>query len=105
MGTYTYMKGDFPGENLLGVHEALPFLVAYINGVLERGNDADMAFDVKNQRVVVLCGGDTAMDCNRTSVRQSADCVTCVYRRDDAIRRAQVRTPVTNAHIVSSILL
>jgi glutamate synthase (NADPH) small chain len=34
--------------------------------------------------VVVLGGGDTAMDCNRTSVRQQATRVTCVYRRDEA---------------------
>src|SRR3546814_13305252 len=73
MGSYTYMNGDFPGENLPGVHEALPFLVDNITRVLERGNDADMAFDVKKQSVVVLGGGHTAMDCNRTSVRQRAD--------------------------------
>ncbi|NGY06509.1 FAD-dependent oxidoreductase [Solimonas terrae] len=83
MGTYTYMKGDFPGENLPGVYEALPFLIANINRVMGRGSDADQEFDMKNQRVVVLGGGDTAMDCNRTSVRQSADSVTCVYRRDE----------------------
>lgn len=83
MGTYTYMKGDFPGENLPGVYEALPFLVANIRRVMDCATDADHAFDVKNQRVVVLGGGDTAMDCNRTSVRQGADSVTCVYRRDE----------------------
>jgi len=33
--------------------------------------------------VIVLGGGDTAMDCNRTSVRQGASSVTCVYRRDE----------------------
>src|SRR3546814_17824254 len=53
MGTYTYMKGDFPGANLPGVHEALPFLGANINRVLGRGKAADMAFDVKHQRVVI----------------------------------------------------
>ena len=83
MGTYTYMKGDFPGEDLPGVYEALPFLVANIHRVMDCATDADHAFDVKNQRVVVLGGGDTAMDCNRTSVRQGADSVTCVYRRDE----------------------
>jgi glutamate synthase (NADPH/NADH) small chain len=39
---------------------------------------------MKGQRVVVLGGGDTAMDCNRTSIRQGAAAVTCAYRRDEA---------------------
>lgn len=34
--------------------------------------------------MVVLGGGDTAMDCNRTSIRQQAQSVTCAYRRDEA---------------------
>jgi len=38
---------------------------------------------MKNKKVVVLGGGDTAMDCNRTSIRQGADSVTCIYRRDE----------------------
>ena len=38
---------------------------------------------MEGQRVVVLGGGDTAMDCNRTSIRQNAAKVTCVYRRDE----------------------
>jgi glutamate synthase (NADPH/NADH) small chain len=38
---------------------------------------------MKDQRVVVLGGGDTAMDCNRTSIRQKAASVTCAYRRDE----------------------
>jgi glutamate synthase (NADPH) small chain len=84
MGTYTYMKGDLPGENLPGVFEALPFLVANIQRVLGKGTDSDRAFDVKGKRVVVLGGGDTAMDCNRTSIRQGAESVICAYRRDEA---------------------
>jgi glutamate synthase (NADPH/NADH) small chain len=39
---------------------------------------------MKGQNVVVLGGGDTAMDCNRTSIRQGAESVTCAYRRDEA---------------------
>ena len=83
MGTYTYMKGGFPGENLPGVYEALPFLISNVKrclGMLE--NPADF-IDMKDQRVVVLGGGDTAMDCNRTSIRQDAASVTCAYRRDE----------------------
>ena len=84
MGTYNYMKGGFPGEDLPGVFEALPFLIANINRVIHTPTEADLAFDVKDQRVVVLGGGDTAMDCNRTSIRQGAESVVCAYRRDEA---------------------
>jgi glutamate synthase (NADPH/NADH) small chain len=84
MGTYTYMKGGFPGEDLDGVYEALPFLISNINRRLQlEKNPADF-IDMKNQRVVVLGGGDTAMDCNRTSIRQGAQSVVCAYRRDEA---------------------
>jgi glutamate synthase (NADPH/NADH) small chain len=84
MGTYTYMKGGFPGEDLEGVFEALPFLISNANRLLKlEKNPADF-IDMKGQRVVVLGGGDTAMDCNRTSIRQSAQSVTCAYRRDEA---------------------
>lgn len=40
--------------------------------------------NLKGQRVVVLGGGDTAMDCNRSAIRQGAKSVTCAYRRDEA---------------------
>lgn len=83
MGTYTAMKGGFPGEDLQGVSEALPFLINNIHH--EMGTLGEQPFDsVREQRVVVLGGGDTAMDCNRTSIRQGAAKVTCVYRRDEA---------------------
>ncbi len=84
MGTYTYMKGGFPGEDLPGVYEALPFLVSNVKrnlGLLEEG---ETFIDMKGKRVVVLGGGDTAMDCNRTSIRQGATRVVCAYRRDEA---------------------
>ncbi|HSP01360.1 MAG TPA: FAD-dependent oxidoreductase, partial [Thioalkalivibrio sp.] len=83
MGTYTYMKGGFPGEDLPGVHEALPFLISNINRELGLEKAPDDFVDMKGQRVVVLGGGDTAMDCNRTSVRQGAAKVICAYRRDE----------------------
>ena len=83
MGTYTYMKGGFPGEDLEGVHEALPFLVANANRNLGFEKDPADFIDMKGKRVVVLGGGDTAMDCNRTSIRQHADSVVCAYRRDE----------------------
>ena len=83
MGTYTFMKGGFPGEQLPGVYEALPFLISNVQRCLNMlENPADF-IDMKDQRVVVLGGGDTAMDCNRTSIRQGAESVTCAYRRDE----------------------
>ena len=83
MGTYTYMKGGFPGEDLPGVYDALPFLISNVNRNLGfEKNPADF-ISVKGKKVVVLGGGDTAMDCNRTSIRQGASSVSCAYRRDE----------------------
>ncbi len=83
MGTYTYMKGGFPGEDLGGVYDALPFLVANVNRNLGFEKDPSEFISVNGKRVVVLGGGDTAMDCNRTSIRQGAASVSCAYRRDE----------------------
>jgi glutamate synthase (NADPH/NADH) small chain len=83
MGTYTYVKGGFDGEDLPGVHEALPYLISNINRELKLGDGSDFV-DMKGKRVVVLGGGDTGMDCNRTAIRQGAASVTCTYRRDEA---------------------
>ena len=82
-GTYTSMRGGFEGEELGGVHEALTFLISNVNH--QYGWDEDRAnfIDLAGKRVVVLGGGDTAMDCNRTSIRQGASSVTCAYRRDE----------------------
>jgi glutamate synthase (NADPH) small chain len=82
MGTYSYVKGGFPGENLPGVHEALPYLVSNINRELDIAGGAAFV-DLKGKKVVVLGGGDTGMDCNRTAIRQGAASVTCTYRRDE----------------------
>ena len=83
MGTYTSVKGGFPGEDLDGVHEALPYLVANVNRVM-RADDPSVPFiDLAGKRVVVLGGGDTGMDCNRTAIRQGAASVQCAYRRDE----------------------
>ena len=80
MGTYKPMKGNFKGEDLEGVHEALPFLISNINNELKIDTNL---ISMKNKKVVILGGGDTAMDCNRTSIRQGAESVKCVYRRDE----------------------
>ncbi len=84
MGTYNYMKGGFPGEDLAGVYDALPFLVSNVNRNMGFEKDESDFISVAGQKVVVLGGGDTAMDCNRTSIRQQAARVTCAYRRDEA---------------------
>lgn len=83
MGTYTYMKGGFVGEDYNGVHEALPFLVSNINRLLGYETNSTEYINLAGKRVVVLGGGDTAMDCVRTSVRQGAESVVCAYRRDE----------------------
>lgn len=83
MGTYTYMKGGFPGEELPGVFDALPFLISNVNRNLGFEKSPADFISVKDKKVVVLGGGDTAMDCNRTSIRQGAASVTCAYRRDE----------------------
>jgi glutamate synthase (NADPH/NADH) small chain len=83
MGTYTTMKGGFPGEDMDGVHEALSFLVSNVNRNLGFEKAPEEFVSMKGKRVVVLGGGDTAMDCNRTSIRQQAASVTCAYRRDE----------------------
>jgi len=84
MGTYTYMRGNFPGEDLPGVYEALPYLVGNVNHNLGFAQDPEDYVNLKDKTVVVLGGGDTAMDCLRTAVRQQAKKVICAYRRDEA---------------------
>ena len=83
MGTYTYVKGGFAGEDLPGVHDALPYLLSNINRELRLCNDPAAFINMRDKHVVVLGGGDTGMDCNRTAVRQGAASVTCTYRRDE----------------------
>jgi glutamate synthase (NADPH/NADH) small chain len=83
MGTYSAMKGGFPGEKLKGVHEALPFLIGNTNHHMGYKHDPATFVSLEGKNVIVLGGGDTAMDCNRTCVRQNAASVTCVYRRDE----------------------
>lgn len=83
MGTYNAMRGGFPGEDLEGVHEALPFLISNIKRLLGLAHDPRELLSMADQRVIVLGGGDTAMDCNRTSIRQGATRVVCAYRRDE----------------------
>jgi len=82
LGTYAYVDGKLPGQDLPGVHWALPFLIGNVRHVLGRA-DAEVP-DLAGKHVVVLGGGDTGMDCVRTSIRLGAASVTCAYRRDEA---------------------
>lgn len=91
MGTYKFMKGGFPGEDLDGVYDALPYLISSVNRNLGFEKQESDFIDLKGKQVVVLGGGDTAMDCNRTSIRQEARGVTCAYRRDEANMPGSVR--------------
>ena len=84
MGTYKYMKGGFDNEAAPGVYDALPFLIANINRLMDLEKDPNDFISMEGKKVVVLGGGDTAMDCVRTSVRQGAEKVVCAYRRDEA---------------------
>src|ERR1043166_6917935 len=69
---------DVPGADLQGIHQGLPFLI-------QKNVDLPTDFppiEVQGKRVVVLGGGDTAMDCLRTAVRCGAIESICLYRRD-----------------------
>ncbi len=78
-------KGRYAGleneKNSINVHLAMEFLTS----IQKRNfNEKDEKFiNVKNRKVLVIGGGDTAMDCVRTAVREGATSVKCLYRRDE----------------------
>jgi glutamate synthase (NADPH/NADH) small chain len=83
-GVYQARRLTAPGCGSTGVVAALDYLIASNRKGL---GDAVPAFDsgaldASGKKVVVIGGGDTAMDCVRTAVRQGATSVTCLYRRD-----------------------
>ncbi|WP_241576415.1 FAD-dependent oxidoreductase [Rosenbergiella collisarenosi] len=85
VGTYQSMRGGFSNEDAQGVYDALPFLIANTRKTMGFEALAEQPYlDMHAKRVVVLGGGDTAMDCVRTSIRQGASNVICAYRRDEA---------------------
>jgi len=80
-GVSTELK--VPGADLQGVYNATPFLIrANVDEALRPPELKEPA--LAGERVAVIGGGDTAMDCLRTSVRLGASEVTCVYRRTEA---------------------
>ena len=88
IATGVYKPRDIggPGSGLAGIVPALDYLIAS-----NRDNLGDIvpefasgALDARGKNVVVIGGGDTAMDCVRTATRQGAKSVKCLYRRDQA---------------------
>ncbi|PHM27451.1 FAD-dependent oxidoreductase [Xenorhabdus budapestensis] len=84
VGTYQSIHGGLENENADGVYDALPFLIANTRHLMGYEELPEQPYiDMKGKRVLVLGGGDTAMDCVRTSIRQGATNVVCAYRRDE----------------------
>ena len=83
MGTYTSLEGGFKGEKLPGVYKAIDYLISNTKKLLNMDSGKAEFINFKGKKVVILGGGDTAMDCNRTAIRQGAKSVTCLYRRDE----------------------
>ncbi|WP_171177812.1 NAD(P)-dependent oxidoreductase [Ruegeria sp. HKCCD8929] len=85
-GVYKSRDLAMPGSGLAGIEKAIDFLTA--SNRKSFGDDVEEfdsgRLDAEGKRVVVIGGGDTAMDCVRTSVRQGATSVKCLYRRDRA---------------------
>ena len=83
-GVYKAREIDIPGSHLKNIFPAMDFLTASNRKGL---GDKVKLFDngtlnAENKDIVVIGGGDTAMDCVRTAVRQKAKSVKCIYRRD-----------------------
>jgi glutamate synthase (NADPH/NADH) small chain len=80
IGAEKSRKANIPNENGKNVFLAIDFL----KNIQQKNFDEeyDRGFEVKGKHVVVIGGGDTAMDCIRTSLREKAASVKCLYRRD-----------------------
>jgi len=85
-GVYKAREIDLPGKDLGNIFPAMEFLTASnkkgLGDKVELFDNGTLNAEGKN--IVVIGGGDTAMDCVRTSVRQKAKSVKCLYRRDKA---------------------
>lgn len=83
-GVYKTREIQAPGVGGLGVERAIDFLTASnrksFGDTVEEFESGRL--NAEGKRVVVIGGGDTAMDCVRTSIRQGATSVKCLYRRD-----------------------
>ena len=85
-GVYKARELTTPGAEAKGVNKALDYLITSNRvGLGMKVEDfSNGKLDAANKNVVVIGGGDTAMDCVRTAIRQGAKSVTCLYRRDRA---------------------
>tara|TARA_B100000941_G_C28478444_1_gene540682 strand:- start:79 stop:1515 length:1437 start_codon:yes stop_codon:yes gene_type:complete len=85
-GVYKARKVDTPGSNLKNIFPAMEFLTASNKkGLGDKVKNFDNGIlNAEGKDVIVIGGGDTAMDCVRTAVRQKAKSVSCLYRRDKA---------------------
>jgi len=83
-GVYKPREIEISGNKLKNIFPAMDFLVASNRkGLGDKVKDFDSGLlNAQNKNVVVIGGGDTAMDCVRTAVRQNAKSVKCLYRRD-----------------------
>jgi len=83
-GVYKAREVDLPGKDLANIFPAMEFLMASnkkgLGDKVELFDNGTLNAEGKN--IVVIGGGDTAMDCVRTSIRQNAKSVKCLYRRD-----------------------
>jgi glutamate synthase (NADPH/NADH) small chain len=80
IGAQESKKANLTGESGNGVFVAIEFLINIQKKLFDESYDK--SFSVENKNVVVVGGGDTAMDCIRTSLREGARSVSCLYRRD-----------------------
>lgn len=81
IGATKAKNAGLSGENAPNVYAAMDYLTAIQRKRFK--TDYDKKFDFKDLNVVVVGGGDTAMDCLRTAKREGAKSVTCIYRRDE----------------------
>ena len=85
-GVYKTRDLDLDNADAGGVVRALDYLTA--SNKVEFGDEVpdyeDGELNAQGKRVIVIGGGDTAMDCVRTAIRQGAESVKCLYRRDRA---------------------
>jgi glutamate synthase (NADPH/NADH) small chain len=81
-GTYTAMRAGLDNEDAEGVYHALEYLIGNADYLMGGKRERYPYVNLTGKRVVVLGGGDTAMDCVRTAIRQGAVDVACAYRRD-----------------------
>ena len=83
-GVYKAREIELPGNDLGNIFPAMEFLTASNKKGL--GDKVELfdngTLNAEGKDVVVIGGGDTAMDCVRTSIRQKAKSVKCLYRRD-----------------------